>query len=279
VTALASPGRNSPAWLQGGPARWLGHWLILVAGAGSWQAWADWRQSAFFPPPSAIVARMHQLWFSGPARHLLLTPAATGNVLPSLGRTGAGLAIAVAVGLPLGITLGRSPMLAGYLDPVLQFGRALPAVALVTVFIVIFKLGTEMETAFIAFGAMWPILLNTEDGARSIDPQQVQTARAFRLPAGQRLIRLVIPATMPKFFTGLRISVSLALVLMVIAELTGSSNGIGYEMNAASSNFDLTGLWAGIALLGVLGYLLNAAVAGIEHVLLRWHRGVRRAGR
>ena len=70
--------------------------------------------------------------------------------------------------------------------------------------------------------------MNTIDGARTVDPLQVETARVFRLSGGQRLTRLIIPATLPKFFAGLRISVSLALVLMVLAELTGSTDGIGY---------------------------------------------------
>jgi ABC-type nitrate/sulfonate/bicarbonate transport system permease component len=256
--------------------RLLWRWIVLAAGLGAWQAWAGWRASPFFPPPSAIAARMYHLWFSGPVSHLLLTPDATGNVLPSLGRVGGGLAIAVAVGAPLGVALGRSAVLSGFLDSLLHFGRSLPAVALVTVFIVIFKLGTQMEVAFIAFGAIWPILLNTIDGASSVDRLQAETARAFRLPAGQRLTRLIVPATLPKFFAGLRISVSLSLVLMVIAELTGSTDGIGYQMNNASSNFDLTGLWAGIVLLGIIGYALNAAVLGVEHHLLAWHRASRR---
>jgi ABC-type nitrate/sulfonate/bicarbonate transport system permease component len=255
--------------------RWLWRWIVLAAGTGAWQAWASWRQSPFFPPPSAIAARMYQLWFSGPVTHLLLTPDATGNLLPSLGRVVGGLAIAVAAGVPLGITLGRSAAASGYLDPLLHFGRSLPAVALVTVFIVMFKLGTQMEVAFIAFGTIWPILLNTIDGARSVDPVQAETARAFRLPARLRVTRLIVPATLPKFFAGLRISVSLSLVLMVIAELAGSSNGIGYQMSNASSAFDLTGLWAGIVLLGILGYALNAAVRGVEHFVLAWHRGAR----
>ena len=265
----AAPARASTA------ARWLWRWVVLAAGTGAWQAWASWRQSPFFPPPSAIVARMYHLWFSGPVTHLLLTPGATANIVPSLGRAIGGLAIAVAVGGPLGIAIGRSAALADYLGPLLHFGRSLPAVALVTVFIVVFRLGTQMEVAFIAFGATWPILLNTIDGARSVDVLQAQTARVFRLSAGQRLTRLIVPATLPRFFTGLRISVSLSLVLMVVAELTGSSNGIGYQMNNASSGFDLTGLWAGIVLLGILGYALNAAVLGAEHHLLAWHRGAR----
>jgi len=251
-------------------------WVVLAAVMLVWQAWANWRQSSFFPPPSAIVAQMHQLWFSGPASHLWLTSSAIGNVLPSLGRIGGGLAVAVAVGGPLGIAIGRSSAVSGYLDPLLNFGRSLPTVALVTVFLVVFKLGDQMEVAFIAFGTVWPILVNTIDGARSVDPLQAETARVFRLSAGQRLTRLVVPATLPKFFAGLRLSVSLSLVLMVIAELTGSTSGIGYQMNSASQSFNLPVLWGGIVLLGILGYAMNAAVLGLEHYVLTWHRGARR---
>jgi ABC-type nitrate/sulfonate/bicarbonate transport system permease component len=247
--------------------RWLWRWVVLAAGALAWQGWAEWRHSAFFPPPSAIVAEMYQLWFSGPARHLALTSSAMGNILPSLARVGIALGISIVVGLAAGIAIGRSTAISGYLEPLLHFGRSLPPVALVTVFIVLFKLGDQMEIAFITFGTVWPILVNTIDGARTVDPVQVETARVFRLTARQRLIKLI---------AGLRISVSLALVLMVVAELTGSTDGIGYLMNNASSSYQLTALWAGIVLLGILGYVLNAAVLGVEHFVLAWHRGARR---
>jgi ABC-type nitrate/sulfonate/bicarbonate transport system permease component len=256
--------------------RWLGRWLVLAAGILAWQEWAGWRRSAFFPPPSAIGAQMYHLWFSGPVSHLSLTSSATGNILPSLARVAVGLGIAVAVGAPLGIAIGRSAAVSGYLDPLLHFGRSLPAVALVTVFIVLFKLGDQMEVAYIAFGTIWPILVNTIDGARTVDPLQVETARVFRLSAAQRLTKLIVPATMPKFFAGLRISLSLSLVLMVIAELTGSTDGIGYLMNNASNSYEMTEVWAGIVLLGILGYALNAALLGVEHHVLAWHRGARR---
>ena len=157
---------------------------LLAAGSPCWQLWTSAARSAFFPPPSAIVARMYHLWFSGPATHLFLTADATGNILPSLGRVFAGLAIATVGGRPLGIALGRSPAVTAYLDPLLQFARALPVVTMAPVFIVLFKLGTQMEVATIVFGTVWPILLNTIDGAGFVDPVQLETARAFRLPGG-----------------------------------------------------------------------------------------------
>jgi ABC-type nitrate/sulfonate/bicarbonate transport system permease component len=256
--------------------RWASRWVVLAAGVAVWQGWADLRHSVYFPPPSAIVAQMYQLWFSGPASHLSLTPTAVGNVLPSLGRIAVALVIAVAVGLPLGIAIGRSQAASGFLEPLLHFGRSLPPVALVTVFIVLFPLGNDMEIAFIAFGIVWPILVNTIDGARAVDPLLLETAQVFRLSAGQRITRLILPATLPKFFAGLRLAVSLALVMMVVAEFTSGSDGIGFEMNQAYGLFEIKILWSGIVLLGVLGYLLNAMVIGVEHYALAWHRGARR---
>ena len=255
--------------------RVVARWAVIAAAVVLWQVWARQQGSSFFPPPSAIAARMYQQWFSGPASHLFLTPDAVGNVLPSLGRIAAGLAIAVVAGGVAGVAIGRSVALSGYLDPLLQFARALPAVTLVPVFIALFRLGTEMEVATIAFGTVWPILLNTIDGARSVDPVQMETARAFRLPGWQRLTRLIIPATMPRFFAGLRLSVSLALVLMVFAELAGSSNGLGYEMNNAESSFDMTWVWATIVLLALLGNVFNLLEQAVEHRMLGWHRGAR----
>src|SRR5215831_557800 len=255
--------------------RLAARWAVIAAAVVLWQVWARRQGSSFFPPPSAIAARMYQQWFSGPAAHLFLTPDAAGNVLPSVGRIAAGLAIAVVAGGVAGVAIGRSVALSGYLDPLLQFARALPAVTLVPVFIALFPPGTEMEVATIAFGTVWPILLNTIDGARSVDPLQLETARAFRLPGWQRLTKLIIPATMPRFFAGLRLSVSLALVLMVFAELAGSSNGIGYEMNNAQSSFDMTWVWATIVLLALLGNLFNQLELAAEHRMLGWHRGAR----
>jgi ABC-type nitrate/sulfonate/bicarbonate transport system permease component len=253
-------------------------WAVLIGAAGSWEALARAAGSAFFPPPSVIADRMYQVWLSGPPAHLFLTRDAIGNLLPSVGRVLAGLAIAVAAGGPAGLALGRSRTLAGYLDPVLQFARALPTVALVPVFIAIFRLGTEMDVATIAFGAVWPILLNTADGARSLDPVQVETVRALRLPAWRRLTTLTIPAALPKFFAGLRLSVSLALILMVFAELAGNSNGLGYEMSNAESSFNTVSLWATLVLVAILGNLLNLLELAVEHRLLRWHHGARLRG-
>lgn len=255
---------------------WLSRYAVLVAGVGIWQAWASWQANHFFPPPTTIVTRMYQLWFSGPAAHLFLTPDAVGNILPSLGRIAAGLVIAFCLGVPAGIAIGRSALVADLVSPPAEFARAIPTVTLVPVFIALFKIGNQMEVATIVFGTIWPILLNTIDGVRNVDPVQVETARVFRLSWRQRLTHLIVPAASPRIFAGLRLSLSLSLILMVFSELVGSSDGIGYQMTNSASTFDLSGLWSGIVLLGILGYALNAALLLAEHRVLAWHRGAQR---
>lgn len=247
--------------------RWIRQWIVLAVAVYLWQLWASAHQSPFFPPPSAILAKMHQRWFSGPAAHLFLSADGTGNIVPSVERILIGLAISVVIAIPLGIAVGRSAALAGYLDPLLQFARAIPVVTAAPVFLALFRIGTQMEVATIVSGTIWPLLLNTIDGARTVDGVQLETAAAFRLSALDRLRFVIIPSAWPKILTGLRLSVSLSLILMVFSELVGSSNGLGYEMTNASNSFDLPSLWAVVVLLGILGYVLNAILYGAERRL------------
>jgi ABC-type nitrate/sulfonate/bicarbonate transport system permease component len=248
-------------------------WLVLAVGVIAWEVGTRTATSAYFPPPSKIVARMYHLWFSGPMAHVFLTSTAVQNILPSLGRMALGLAASIVVGVALGLALGRSETAFEYLDPVLQFARVIPPPTLVPIFIVLFSVGTQMQLASIVFSAIWPILLNTADGARSVDRLQMDTSRVFKLSAADRLFTIIIPSTLPKIFAGLRLSLSLALILMVFSELLpGTANGIGFELVDAQSRSDLPTMWAGIVLLGILGYLLNGVLLLAERRMLAWHR-------
>jgi ABC-type nitrate/sulfonate/bicarbonate transport system permease component len=257
--------------------RSLGQWVVLGVAVYLWQLWAAAHKSPFFPPPSTILSQMHALWFSGPASHLFFTTDATSNIVPSLLRILLGLAICVAVAVPLGIALGRSPTVASFCEPLLQFARSVPVVTAAPVFIALFKIGTQMEVATIVAGAIWPLLLNTMDGAATVDPARIEVGRAFGLTGWQRVRLVIVPAALPKIFTGLRLSLSLSLILMVFSELVGSTNGIGYEMQNASNSFNMPVFWCTLVLLGVLGYVLNAVLYGVERVVLAWHRGMRNA--
>lgn len=246
-------------------------WTVLVVCVFGWQALTAYVDDPYFPTPVEIVRTMRELWLSGPASHLFVTDVVTGDILPSLGRLLAGWAVGGVIGIVLGIVLGRSRTGLDYTDAVINFGRALPAPALLPVFLVLFKIGTPVQLATIVFGVVWPVLLNTVQGAQSVDQIQVDTARVFGLSRVRRLFGVVLPATLPKIFSGMRIALGLSLVLMVISELVGATNGIGYRFLLASQSFDLPAVWAWIALLGILGNLLNWLFLVVERCALSWH--------
>lgn len=246
-------------------------WLILVV-IVFWELVTRRLEGTDFPPPSTIVSRMYELWFSGPATRLFLTDDAMANILPSLGRMFSGWILASLLGVVLGVLLGRSRVATDYVSALIEFGRAIPPPLLLPLFLVLFQAGLRMQLAAIVSGVIWPVLLNSMDGARAVDRTYTETATVFGLSRAQRLGRIVIPAASPKIFAGLRLSLSLALILMVISELFGSTDGIGYQLLQAQRSFDTPAVWATIALLGVLGFLVNALFVVAERRLLVWHR-------
>jgi ABC-type nitrate/sulfonate/bicarbonate transport system permease component len=246
--------------------------IVLVV---LWQFAAKQAGSIFFPPPLEIVQRAAELWLSGPPSRLFLSNSVFQDVIPSLFRLLGGWVLAVVVGVPLGILIGHSRNVSDFLNPTLQFLRAIPGPALIPVFIILLGTESPMRITLIAFGSIWPILLNTIEGTRTVDPIQLDTARAFRLPALARLRRIALPAAMPKIFAGMRVSLSLAVILMVVSELVASTSGIGYRIQNAQILFLLTDMWCGIVLLALIGYSLNWLFLKFEDYVLAWHRGAR----
>jgi ABC-type nitrate/sulfonate/bicarbonate transport system permease component len=248
-----------------------GKWLVLAICVALWQTAAASAANPYFPTPQVIGSKMVELWLSGPRSHLFLTDAVAVDVLPSLLRLLAGWLAASVIGIALGLLLGRSDNAYAYFSPTLNFLRSIPPPALLPVFFVLFPLGAPLQLAMIIFGVIWPILLNTIDGSHALDETLVETTRSMRLSRTRLLATVVFPAALPKILAGLRVSLSLALILMVISELKGSDDGLGAQMILAQRNFDLPAMWAGIVLLGTLGYLLNAVLLAVQNRVIGWH--------
>jgi ABC-type nitrate/sulfonate/bicarbonate transport system permease component len=246
----------------------IGIGLIVI-----WQTTTARTHSIFFPTPIEILKHAIDLWLSGPAQHLFLSDAVFTDVLPSIGRLLSGWSLAVVFGTVLGVLMGRSQQLFDFANPILQVLRSLPGPALVPIFIILFGTETEMRIILIGFGTIWPVLLNTIDGVRAVDPVQIDTARSFRLPTWALIARTILPAALPKIVAGAKISLSLAIILMVVSEFVASTNGIGYEILNAQMTLLLTDLWCGILLVALLGFVLNALFGLLERRLLSWHRG------
>jgi ABC-type nitrate/sulfonate/bicarbonate transport system permease component len=238
---------------------------ILVA----WQLWTVHAHDPKFPRLSTILVTFRHMWlFSQFGEH----------VVPSLERIGLGFAIAVAAGIVLGIPIGLSRWARLWTMPHIEYWRALPPPALLPISVVLLhSIGNVQKVSFIAFFCLFPVLLNTIDGVRGIDPTLVDTARLYGIVGLERVRRIVIPAAMPQIAAGMRNSLSLAVIMMVLSEFFASTSGVGYVLLISKNTFQLAPMWAAIVLIGLLGYLLNVLFVVAERRLLAWHRGWRAA--
>jgi ABC-type nitrate/sulfonate/bicarbonate transport system permease component len=231
-------------------------WGVLSAGSNTY----------YFPPLTDIFTAFKDNW---------LFSKVGSDVVPSLERMFAGLAIAIVVGVCAGLLLGLSRRARLAAAPILEFLRAIPPPALLPFAILVVGVGDGMKIFIIALVCLWPILLNTIDGVTGVDPTLRETTHVYRIPPGERMWRVMLPAASPQIFAGLRTSLSLALILMVISEMVASTNGIGYFVLQSQRTFAIPEMWSGIFLLGILGYTFNAGLVLIERRVLRWHRGAR----
>ena len=158
----------------------------------------------------------------------------------------------------------------------LEVLRPVPPPVIIPLALLIFGLEDEMKIFVIFFSCAWPILLNTIDGVRNIDWVLVNTAKTFRLTRWQTIRRVVLPAASLQIITGLRVSLPIVLILVVISEMVGSTDGIGYFILDAQRRFRVTQMYAGMLALAILGYVLNQLFNLLHRRLLPWHWGMMR---
>jgi ABC-type nitrate/sulfonate/bicarbonate transport system permease component len=242
---------------------------VPLAILAAWQAWTVRANDPMFPRLSTILVEFREMWlFSQVELHLV----------PSLTRILLGFGIALVLGVLLGIPLGLSRWGRMLAMPHIEWWRAMPPPALLPISVVLLhSIGNRQKVAFIAFFCLFPILLNTIDGVRGIDPTLVETARSYGMGRLERIRRIVFPAALPQIFAGMRTSLSLAVIIMVLTEYFSSTSGVGYVLLISKNTFQLVPMWATIVLIGVLGYLLNLLLLLVERRVLRWHRGWRLA--
>lgn len=250
----------------------LGSVWLLAAILVAWEVAAGSSTSIFFPPPSGIAEQFRTDWLGGDASRLFLSDLFWEAVPVSLGRLAAGWAIAAVVGVVIGVALGRSTVLARMYSPLVRVFLALPNAALLPVAFMIFGATNWMNIFLIAFGVMWVVVVNTADGVAGVDEQWLRSARSLHLGRVAFYRRVLLPAASPAILTGLRVSVGLALILMIISELYATTAGLGFEVMLAQQTFRYRSMWAAFVVIALIGVVLNAAMSLLEKRLLRWHR-------
>ena len=264
-SGLSAPPKSVHALALIWRTRWLGV-LFIVLLLVLWEiAATSGRLPALsFPPMSEILATWERITVSGEL---------PGEVLPSLWRMFAGYVIGVSLGVLLGLLMGYFRLFYNLLEPITEVLRPIPSPAYLPIVILFLGIDDEMKIFMIAFASLFPVLLNTYSGVRSVDPIQLQTARTFGVSGRKLLWQVVLPASSPYIFTGMRISLAVALIVMVISEMVAASSGIGYFILSAQRGFKIREMFAGVLTLAVLGYVLNRLFLMIENRVLSWHYG------
>jgi ABC-type nitrate/sulfonate/bicarbonate transport system permease component len=243
----------------------LGAGIEIGATAGLialiWVLTAD-SHSPYVPSLGTILRVFRQTW--------LFSHVVT-DLLPSLWRLFAGYGLGCIAGIAVGVVLGTSAALRLLAQPMTAFMRNIPPPLLIPPAMVLFGIQDTEKIVIIAFVCMWPIALNTEDGIRGLDPTLLDTARAYNITGLDRLRLVALPAVAPRIFVGMRFSLSIGVTMLVVAEMLASSNGVGFLVLNAEQSFSIPLMWAGILMLGLLGYVLNALLQILERRILRWH--------
>jgi ABC-type nitrate/sulfonate/bicarbonate transport system permease component len=229
-------------------------------------AWTAQSETFYYPPLTEVFERFADNW---------VFERFGSDVWPSLRRMAIGYFLAVIIAIVVGTVLGQSRVLRRAVAPIVEFLRSIPPPALLPFAIVVIGVGDNMKIFIIAFVCLWPVLLNTIDGINGIDPTLRDIARVYGVSGRDRLLRMTLPAASPQIFAGMRLSLSLAVILMVISEMVASTNGIGFFVLQSQRSFAIPEMWSGILLLGILGYVLNLVFVIIERRVLAWHRGAK----
>lgn len=254
-----SRSRSSPRGFFAQGAIFVGPMILAVL---SWELVARWiAHPNLLPAPSMV-------WEAG--RELAETGQLVRDITVSLQRAAAGFALASLIGVSLGLVMGRIKLLSAVLEPILQMVRPIPAIAWVPFSILWFGVGEAPKVFVIAIGVFFPVWLNTYLGSRGMERTYDEVSRVFGVRGLEAFARVVFPATLPHIVAGLRVGLSLAFILLVAAELTGTSEGMGALISQSQLVFRTDRMVVGMVLLGITGALVDLLFARIVKRFAYW---------
>jgi sulfonate transport system permease protein len=192
------------------------------------------------------------------------------KLLGTLGHMALGWLLASIVGVVLGALIGASRTMRLYVAPTLEFLRPLPASAIIPVAIALFGLTQGMALAVIAFGSVWPMLLATIHGFAAVEPRLYEVARSLHMSRAAVIFKIALPSASPDILAGMRLSLTVALILAVVCEMLAGLDGLGHWVLLSARAFRAADLFAGVMLLGAIGYATAQGMAAVERRVLRW---------
>lgn len=215
----------------------------------------------FLPPFSEVIEALWVLTASGEMLK---------HVEVSLQRSFTGFIMAVSISIPLGIIMGWFQKFEGIVDPLLQVFRNTSALALFPVFILILGLGEVSKTAIILWGAMWPTLLSTIGGVKNVEPLLIKSAKSMGISQFNLFRKVILPAAAPSILTGLRLSATSSILILVAAEMLGANAGLGFLIFYAEQKYAIPEMYVGIVSISLLGFTVNYLLVALEKRFTRW---------
>ena len=227
------------------------------------------RKFSLIPPPSDVAIELYDLAFGGIWDDAFSQTMLT-HLLASLSRVYGGFAMACAVALPLGLMIGRLPLIRQLLDPTFQVLRPIPVTAWLPLAMIIFGLGPRSAVFLVCLGAFYPVLINTIFGVRSVDPRLFEAASMLGCEGTAQFFKVVLPASLPAIFTGLRLGLGFAWVVIVVGEMTGVQTGLGAIIMEARQLSRTEIVISGMIVIGIAGFISDRFVMWLGGRLLRW---------
>ena len=238
--------------------------MLAAVGALWWMSSQfNWVSRVFLPSPG----RAFDCLVDGIRNGQLLA-----FTLATMWRMVVGWLLASLLGIALGAWIGSSPAARAWVEPTLEFIRPLPASALIPLAIAVFGLSSSMVLVVVAIGAMWPVLLATSHGVSSVHVRLKEVTAALQLSRIDYMVKIGLPNAMPDILAGMRLAMTVSLIVSVVGEMVASQPGLGQAVLLAARSFQSGELFAGAILLGFIGFTSNVFLAFAERRLLRWQR-------
>jgi NitT/TauT family transport system permease protein len=234
-----------------------------------WHFATTGRKYSLIPPPREVLVALYDLAFGGIYDDAFSATLHI-HLLASVGRVYGGFALALLVALPLGLMIGRIPFARRLLDPTFQVLRPIPVTAWLPLAMILFGLGPTSAFFLVFLGAFYPVLLNTIFGVRSVDPRLFEAASMLGCSGTAQFYRVVLPASLPAIFTGLRLGLGFAWVVIVVGEMTGVQTGLGAIIMEARQLSRTEIVICGMVVIGAAGFLSDRLVMLLGQRLLRW---------
>jgi NitT/TauT family transport system permease protein len=244
-------------------------WLAIICFFALWEILSRLGfliNPLFFPPVSKVITRLWEIIIGGALwKHLGI----------SLQRALLGFLAGLVFAVPLGLAIGWFRRLETFLNPLLQVFRNTPTLALLPVFVMLFGITELSKVVVIFWGSFWGLLLNSISGVQNVDPQLIRASRSMGTSSLRLFWTVILPASLPSILTGLRLSATASVLIVIAAEMIGANKGLGYQLYFYQANYKFTEMYAYIFIMAIIGVTLNAILTKVEKSSFRWRDDAR----